>query len=33
MPLRHPFVRDVQIGELIDLLSGSRHLRARLRAG
>ena len=33
MPLRHPLVGDLQVGELIDLLSGSQHLRARLRAG
>lgn len=33
MPLRHPYIRDVQVGELIDVLSGSRQLRSRLRAG
>ena len=32
MPLRHPLVRDVQVGELIDLLAASRKLR-QLRAG
>ena len=33
MPLRHPLLRDVQVGELLELLNGSRHLRSRLRAG
>jgi DNA-binding MarR family transcriptional regulator len=33
MPLRHPLVRDVQVGELIDLLGASRTLRSHLRAG
>src|SRR5262245_21382423 len=33
MPLRHPLVCEVQIGELIDLLSGTERLRSRLRAG
>src|SRR5919201_2239793 len=32
MPLRHPLLRDVHVGELLDLLNGSRHLRAHLRA-
>jgi len=32
MPMRHPLVRDVQIGELIDLIAGARDVRS-LRAG
>jgi hypothetical protein len=33
MPLRHPLLRDVQVGELLELLSGSGRLRSHVRAG